>query len=65
LITEKKQMNNLIRIKKAQSLLEYSIYIAMAAAAFAAMFFFFRNYTAARMRSNIDTIGLGEQYEPR
>lgn len=50
--------------KKAQSFLEYAIYIAMIAAAFGAMFFFFRNYTAARMRSGADTIGAGEQYGP-
>ncbi len=51
--------------KKGQSLLEYSIYIAMVVAAFAAMFFFFRNYTASRIRAGADTIGQGEQYEPR
>ncbi len=51
--------------KKAQSFLEYAIYIAMVIAAFSAMFFFFRNYTAGRIRSGVDAIGQGEQYEPR
>ena len=50
---------------KAQSLLEYSIYIAMVAAALGAMFFFFRNYTAGRIRASADTFSQGEQYEPR
>jgi hypothetical protein len=51
--------------RKAQSLLDYAIYAAMVIAAFAAMFFFIRNYASGRMRSGADTIGLGEQYEPR
>lgn len=57
-------MNNPARIPKAQSLLEYSICIAMVVAAIVAMFFFFRNYTAGRIRAGADTIGHGEQYEP-
>lgn len=51
--------------KRAQSLLEYAIYAAMFIAALAAIFFFIRNYAAGRMRRGADTIGLGEQYEPR
>jgi len=50
--------------RKGQSFLEYAIFIAMVIAAFSVMFFFFRNYTAGRIRSGADTIGYGEQYQP-
>lgn len=50
--------------KRSQGLLEYAITIAMVVAAFAAIFFFFRNYSAGRIRAGADTIGQGEQYEP-
>lgn len=50
--------------RKAQSFIEYALYIAMVVAAFAAMFYFFRAYTAGRIRSNVDSIGGGEQYQP-
>ena len=56
--------NTILSKRKAQSSLEYAIYIAMVIIAFSAMFFLFRNYTAGRMRSAADVIGFGEQYEP-
>ncbi|MCM8801121.1 MAG: hypothetical protein NC912_03800 [Candidatus Omnitrophica bacterium] len=52
------------KIKRAQSFLEYGIMMAMVVAALVAMFFFFRNYTASRIRSGADAIAQGEQYEP-
>lgn len=48
---------------KAQSFLEYAVYIAMVIAAFSAMFYFFRNHTCNRIRSGIDVIGHGQQYQ--
>ncbi|MCM8792475.1 MAG: hypothetical protein NC826_04995 [Candidatus Omnitrophica bacterium] len=50
--------------KKAQSILEYSFFLAAVIAAFVGIFFLFKAYTQGKFREAADAIGGGGQYVP-
>lgn len=49
--------------KKAQSLIEYSVLIAVLVAALTGMFIYLRFSLQGRIRETADVFGRGEQYE--